>query len=551
MANVFIDEAVMTALANLLREFTETETQYYPADMEPAFRALLEASGGEVVLATLDVVQNGFYVPAEGVTGYSSVTVNVPTDAPTNGIVVNSVDASGSWVDVTVYGELPAGTLKGNTSLQAVTLANATSVPANAFDGCTALTSVTLPETVTSIGAYAFRNCSSLTDIDIPAAVTSIGNYAFYGCTAFTSFVVPDTVTSMGTYVFYGCTALVGASISSGVTKVSDYTFYGCTSLASVNIPESVTSIGAYAFYGCSALASIEFPSGLKTIGNYSFQNCTGITAITLPESVTTIGDSAFKATMLTEITIPAGVTSIANYAFHNCTALTAVYWNPPAITSIGSTGYPSFKGCTAIAKVVFGDNVTIIPNFIFREANGSPMGDVVIPEGVTRIGQDAFYGCGLTSINIPASVTEFGTYAFYKCTSLTTVYWNAPSIASVGSTTYPIFDSCSALVNFIIGENVLVLPQYMLRECTGIQSITIPDSVTTIGAQAFYSCTKLASVQIGESENCAIATIGTNAFGSCSALTDITIYKMADSVEGSPWGGTSATVTWAVQSEE
>lgn len=283
-------------------------------------------------------------------------------------------------------------------------------------------------------------------------------------------------------------------------------------------------------------------------INESSFDGCTSLAEIVLPSTLTTIGRYAFRGcTPLKSVTIPASVTSVGAYAFRNCTNLEEIYWNAPGISSVGSSTNPVFNGCTALSTVRFGENVTSIPDYIFKGCT-SPIGDIVLPGGVKRIGASAFNGCtGLTSVNIPAGVTSIGNSAFLNCTSLASVVWNATSISSVGGSVYPIFEGCSALTNFVIGENVTALPQYMLRECTGIVSIVIPNSVTTIGQQALYGCTALVSVQIGTSVACAIATIGSNAFGNDTALTDITIYAEADAVSGSPWGASSVDIiTWA-----
>lgn len=505
MANVFIDEAVMASLASLLREFTESENKYFPADMPPAFRVLLEAgSGGSEdgpVLVATEIFQNGVFVPGEGIDGYNMVTVNVPTSgAIETGIVVNQIDTSGNWVDVIVYGEVPANLFKGNTALKKVVLTSATSVPVNAFDGCTALTSVTLSGTTKTIGNYAFRNCTSLAAIDIPAGVTSIGNYAFYGCTALTS----------------------------------------------VTIPGSVTSIGTYAFYNDTALASVVLNEGLKTIDDRAFQNCTSLVEVDLPDGLTTIGDSAFYLASITEITIPSSVTKIENYAFGE-TPLERVYWNPVSLSSVGSYSYPIFAKCAKLTDFIFADGVTVVPANVLCMCTG--LKTISFPDSVKTINGDAFQKCtALETAVIPAGVTTVGVHAFTECTALKTVYWNPVSISAVGSSSYPPFNKCSALTDFIIGENVTVLPERLLQGCTGLVNIVIPDNVKTVGASAFYNCTNLLAVQVGTSNNCAVTSIGKNAFNSCANLTDITIHRPTDAVPGSPWGATNATVSWVFE---
>jgi len=181
--------------------------------------------------------------------------------------------------------------------------------------------------------ATVVRQPSNITTAYIPAsitykeqvyAVTSIGKYAFDNCTSITSITIPESVTSIGERAFYNCTRLKSITIPEGVTSIGDYVFYNCTSLTSITIPDSVTSIGDSAFEYCTSLTSVTIGNGVTSIGKYAFDNCTSITSITIPESVTSIGERAFwRCTSLTSITIPDSVTSIGYGAFRDCTSLT------------------------------------------------------------------------------------------------------------------------------------------------------------------------------------------------------------------------------------
>ena len=299
-----------------------------------------------------------------------------------------------------------------------------------AFNKCTSLTSITIPDSVTVIGYRAFYNCSKLTNINvndnnkayksidgnlyskdgktliqyaigktntlftIPDCVTSINGYAFYGCTKLTSVTIPDSVTSIGGSAFYYCTSLTSITIGNGVTSIGGSAFYYCTSLTSVDIPDGVTSIGDEAFNGCSKLTSVNIPDGVTSIGKNTFCRCASLTSVTIPGNVTSIDDGAFYGcTSLTSVTIPDNVTSIGGSAFGNCTSLTSVTI-PDNVTSIGDS---AFWGCRSLTSVI-------------------------ISYGVTSIGDGAFSYCtSLTSVTIPNSVTRLGSW-FYKCTSLTTL---------------------------------------------------------------------------------------------------------------------------------
>ena len=144
-----------------------------------------------------------------------------------------------------------------------------------AFSGCSGLTSLTLPSSVTSIGDKAFYSCWMLTSLTIPSSVTSIGNYAFYGCSGLTSLTIPSGVTSIGNQAFYDCSGLTSLTIPSGVTSIGNYAFYGCSGLTSLIIPSGVTSIGKWAFRGCSGLTSIYvYPENLPELGIDIFNGC-------------------------------------------------------------------------------------------------------------------------------------------------------------------------------------------------------------------------------------------------------------------------------------
>lgn len=533
MANVWIDDAVMQALANLLRETNGTDTKYFPDEMEPAFRAALAAGGGgsggggtviEPVLTALEVVQNGVYVPGEGVDGFSSVTVNVPATSLEHGVVVNATDANGNWTDITIYGAVPANMYKSNTYLQKVTIAdNVTTIGAHAFDACTKLTNVVIGSGVKTIGEYAFYGCKVLKSVSFPAGLTAINQYAFRNCNALTAVSFPEGLKTIANDTFNDCKALTSLTIPASVTSIGNYAFQNCTGITELywNPPAMATAASSYypPFKGCTAISRVVFADNVTHIPSYFLSGVVApLTDMVFPDGLTYIGVEAFNGSSIKTATIPAGVTSVGNRAFYKCTSLTSVHWNARSSTAGGSS-YPSFEGCTALAEFVIDEGVTSIPAYLLA-------------------------GAGVQSLTIPAGVKSVGNRAFYNCKSLTTVHWNATSIASVGGTSYPIFAGCTVLTDFIIGDNVTTLPAYLLRDCTGIVNVVIPDGVTTIGTQAFYNCTKLVTVQVGESADCAIATIGANAFYA-SSITDITIYAVADTVSGSPWGATNATVTW------
>ena len=196
------------------------------------------------------------------------------------------------------------------------------------FYGCSGLTSITIPSSVTSLGESCFYGCSGLTSITIPSSVTSLGNYCFQGCSGLPSITIPSSVTSLGSSCFYYCSGLTSITIPSSVTSLGDYCFYYCSGLTSITIPSSVTSLGNYCFYYCSGLTSITIPSSVTSLGNYCFEGCRGLTSITIPSSVTSLGFCCFEGCSgLTSITIPSSVTSLGNECFYGCKNLETVYF--------------------------------------------------------------------------------------------------------------------------------------------------------------------------------------------------------------------------------
>ena len=189
----------------------------------------------------------------------------------------------------------------------------------------------------------------SYNDYDRHTSNDKLDDYVFYGCSGLTSLSIPSSVTKIGKYAFYGCSGLTSLSIPSSVTEIGDYAFYGSSGLTSLTIPSSVTAIGRCAFWGCSGLTNLAIPSSVTKIGSWTFCGCSGLTNLTIPSGVTLIGDGAFKdCSGLTSLTIPSSVTWICNYAFEGCSGLTSLTI-PPTLTFIGNGAFKDCSGLTSI----------------------------------------------------------------------------------------------------------------------------------------------------------------------------------------------------------
>ncbi len=498
---------------------------------------------------------------------------------------------------VTSIGE---GAFSSCNRLTAITIPEGvTSIGNDAFFFCSNLTSITIPEGVTSIGSDAFCGCSSLTAITIPASVTSIGEGAFNWCSSLTTITIPKGVTSIGESAFRKCTSLkeiifedgsealtleynyysssgttgeglfydcpletiyLGRSLSyNGGSKYGYSPFYNQDKLTSVIIGDCVTSIGEDAFSGCSGLTSITIPESVTSIGAWAFSGCTSLTAITLPEGVTSIGNQAFAfCSSLTAITLPEGVTSIGAYAFSGCTSLTAITL-PEGVTSIGAY---AFSGCTSLTavhissieawcKITFEDFASNPFNYAHNlYLNGELVTNLVIPEGVTSIGDYAFSACsGLTAITIPEGVTSIGYAAFEDCSSLTAVHissieaWCKITFENYNSNplyyAHNLYLNGELVTNLVIPEGVTSIGSAAFAYCTSLTSITLPEGVTRIGASAFHSCTSLTSITLPEG----VTSIGNSAFYNCSSLTSITIPENSQltSIGSSAFSGCSS----------
>ncbi len=374
-----------------------------------------------------------------------------------------------------------------------------TAIGNNAFQGCTSLKEVVMSKNITSIGGYAF-NKTAISRIELPDSLNTLGNYAFSE-SSIEEVNVPASVTSFGTYMFSKCASLKRATINCPV--VSNNTFLNCLNLAEVELSEGVQRIGDTAFSGCSALKEITIPS---TVCNNPVPSSTS------QAQVLGIGKNAFKdCTALESITFAEGGSAgltLAEGAFTGCSSLTAVDFTERLVNGVDKNGgvFPAigknaFSDCTSLAVVTNLGVLEGIGDFAFKNA---AITEIKLPAMLTYYGTSPFMGCPLTKIDIEDGnqTLEVKDGILYdKSLTKLLIY----PIGLEGEVSIP--DSVEE-----IGEGVFA--------GSGISAITLPSSLTEVGAQAFKGCKKLTRVVLPEG----CTAIGANAFTDCPMLESINI---------------------------
>jgi len=426
-------------------------------------------------------------------------------------------------------------------SFTALTLNNVSYIGNYAFNDLSGVTEASLPNTLTEIGDYAF-SYTSITTIEIPSTVTSIGDFAFY-TSDLTAVTIPGSVKTIGRDAFGRCSSLASVTLEEGISYIGFYAFYDCNSLKTLTVPESVTDIGG-------KIANPQYTtvtSGLHALGSVG-----ELTWKIKGSTIYISGSGAMPAfdhetsskynidtvdtpwwdyrNKLSAVVIGEGVTSISNAAFYKCINITSASL-PSTLTSIGTEAFES----TSLKSIDVPDSVTYIGTYAFCQTDltefrypagvttmsglnaCSSLERVTVAENanITSITEYNFSGCrSLKEITIPETVTKIGSCAF-NYSSLETIVI-PESVTSFGT---DIFRNCTSLTSVTLPGSMASIPDYMFSGCTALTDITIPGSVTSIGKYAF-STTGLVSVDIPDS----VTSIGTYAFNACAALGEVSL---------------------------
>jgi len=507
-----------------------------------------------------------------------------------------------------------------------------TSIGSYAFSSCNSLTSISIPDSVTSIGSYAFCSCDSLVSVTIPNSVTSIEYAAFSGCDNLTSIEIPNSVETIGSSAFSNCSSLETVTFreKSRLLHIDNNAFSDCYSLISVAIPDSVTSIGDYAFDNCYSLTNLTIGSDVTSIGDFVFVDCYKLieiynrSALDIKVDSDIYGSVAYYARNI--YTPNSGqsklYTTNEGYIFYEdgddyylvgCTGNETDLILPESCNGKNYSIYAYAFYCHEdLTSVIISDSVTSIGGSAFESCYS--LTSVIISDSVTSIGGSAFESCySLTNLTIGSGVTSIGGSVFSKCYKLIEVYNRSALNIKVGSIIYGdvayyarnvytpnsgesklyttnegyIFyedgDACY-LVGYTGSEVDLIFPEscndknYSIYEYAfycreDLAGVIIPDSVTSIGDYAFYSCSALETITFGENSqllsignyafpNCNsftnieipdnVESIGSSAFANCDSLTNVEIPNSVETIGGSAFYNCSAlkTVTFGENSQ-
>ena len=353
-------------------------------------------------------------------------------------------------------------------------------------------TNIVIQDGTTCVAERAFQNCTNLNSIQIPNTVKTIGNNAFQGCTALANVSIPSSVKTLGSMVFSGCTSLVNVTLPNSIPYLNAGVFQNCTSLTSITIPNSVKYIDGSAFAGCTGLTSISIPNSVTGIGYRAFNSCTNLAEISIPSSVSFMSSAVFSNTAWFN-NQPDGV------VYAGTIALTYKGDKPSGLLTIkdGTTAIAdeAFNGCTGITLLRLPSSLKYINNGAFQGC--SNMSVLTIPNNVKAIGNSTFHNCtNLTEITFPNSLVKVGSNAF----SGTTWYSSLPDgITYAGSVALLSKGNLPDDKTLTIKEGTKGIADYAFSS-RGFVKVILPSSLTRIGYQSFYGMTSLQEINIPQS---------------------------------------------------
>ncbi len=346
--------------------------------------------------------------------------------------------------------------------------------------------------------------------------VKSIGSNVFGGKKFITSVQLPDGLQAIGSNAFNDCSSLTSVNIPSAVTSIGSYSFYNCKQLGGdITLPATLTSLGTYAFSHCEAVKNVTFlGDGDVTLqGESHFSGMYSLKSITLPANLSMLSRSMFygNASMENVNLASTQVTNIYPYAFYQCKALTTMQL-PSTVQTIGEN---AFCSCESLTSVTLPSSLTALGSDAFAYCKALQTVNNFEKTQLTSTPRAVFYQCeSLTSITLPPTLKRLGDEAFRYCKSLTSI--DLASLETAGEYVF----SGSGLISITIPSSMTTVPRDFLSCCDSLRSVTLPEGITTLARGVFYEDDALKSVVLPST----LTTIGTYAFANCRTLSSITI---------------------------
>ena len=419
------------------------------------------------------------------------------------------------------------------------------------FSGLRNLTDVTLPETLVAIGDHSFINCKSLVEINLHEGLQILDDGAFYGCRSLATITIPDTVTRIGERAFNGCNALTNVTLGTGLTVMEKWVFVDCDSLKYNEFDHARylgTADNPY-FLLVSAInqeiTSCSFHPDTVILADEAFGYCNALTEISIGEKIahirphTFFGSENITAFIVDENN--AYFCSDASGVLYNKDmtrliltprTITGVYSIPEGVTVVGDY---AFYGCEGLTGIAIPDSLTQIGDTAFCRCTN--LATVNFGSGLQTIGNEAFMKCeSLQQIDLPQGLKTVGSAAFMRCYALQKA--SLPEgMTSLGS---DMFYDCYALTDVKLPKDMTVIPQQMFIFCKSLQSIAIPESVISIGDSAFQYCHQLEEIVLPDG----IEQIGAGAFMFCKGLVSADLPQNLRVLGGSAFEGCSSLRT-------
>ena len=358
-----------------------------------------------------------------------------------------------------------------------------TEVSDYAFFDCKNLTLVTLPSSIKYFGKSALSGCSSLQSIEIPLGISSISESMFSGCKSLTSVTIPESVSSIGAYAFSGCSNLKAVNIPLNVSIIENCTFMSCESLMAIDLHENIVKIGNQSFQGCSSLTEITIPGSLRSMEtwdpSFAFTGCSQLRKITINKGAALLGNDTFSSQSPVETVIVYNTTPINVRGSFDGIDRNATLYVPSGCAAAykEANGWSKFKEIVEMDPNIDYSNIGktfTVDGINYKVSNINPLEaqvGLIYPTGAI---DKNFEG----SLTIPSSVTG-PDGKIYSCTSICS---NA-------------FDYRNGLSSVTIPNSIKSIGYAAFNGCSSLTSVEIPNSVTSIEQYAFSYCNNLSSV--------------------------------------------------------